>query len=320
MNELIIDNHVILKDIKGILSKLRFDNNDNKLKNIIFSSDEVRVSCPFHKEGLENRPSCNIYIGDSDNLAWGTFHCFTCNTKGSIVSFIAGVLNISQNKAKKWLLDNFTAYEIPSASLLTIDSKIDLTKKIADKKYISESILDNFQSWHPYMQKRKLSKDICLEFNVKYDPKTECIVFPVRDLSGNIVFLTRRNVNKKQFIIDANAEKEVYLLYDIVNNKTKQVFVVESQINALTLRSWGYPAIALMGTGTKYQYDLLKKANILEYILCFDGDEAGRNGAIRFKNNLSNSIIYNIDIPQNKDVNDLNKDEFDKLLLNKHEI
>lgn len=312
MSRLIIDNHIIKQDIKSILSDLKSILLNGKLKDIRYRSDNVRVTCPVHKDGYENKPSCDIYVGDSPDVIWGTTHCFTCGFKGQLFDFIAEASDKSVDWAKKWLKDNFTE-QIITSEILAIDEPIILGNKKTVRKYIAEKELDNYQSWHPYMQKRHLSRDICKEYDVKYDPKSDCIIFPVRDLSGKIKFITKRSVSSKKFIIDKDIEKEVYLLYNIINKGIKEVYVCESQINALTLLSWGYPAIALLGTGSDYQYSLLKKSGILKYDLCFDGDEAGKKGITRFIKNMDNVFISIVDIPNKKDVNDLTKEEFDNL-------
>ena len=102
----------------------------------------------------------------------------------------------------------------------------------------------------------------------------------------------------------------------LIKNNIDTVIVCESQINALTLWSWGYPAIALIGTGSPHQYEVLKKSGIRNYILCFDGDEAGDKGTNRFKKNMSSDVFISTKlIPRGKDVNNLTKEEFDKLPL-----
>ena len=175
--------------------------------------------------------------------------------------------------------------------------------------------LDSYQNWHPYMQQRKLSKNVCEKFDIKYDPKSECIVFPVKDVKGKLKFLTRRSIKSKKFIIDKDIDKEVYLLYNIIKEGVKEVIVTESQINCLTCWSYNLPSIALLGTGTEYQYELLKKSGIIHYILCFDGDEAGRKGRDKFIKNLGDNVFITVvNLPEGKDVNDLNKEEFIQLL------
>lgn len=70
-----------------------------------------------------------------------------------------------------------------------------------------------------------------------------------------------------------------------------------------------------MGTGSKEQYEILKKSNIKNFVLLFDGDIAGRHGAQRFIKNMdNNTFITDIVMPKNKDVNDLSYDEFENIL------
>ena len=69
---------------------------------------------------------------------------------------------------------------------------------------------------------------------------------------------------------------------------------------------------------SKNMYDILRKSGIRNYILCFDGDNAGRKGAARFKKALAKTetSITDIIMPDGKDVNDLSKEEFKIILQN----
>ena len=154
------------------------------------------------------------------------------------------------------------------------------------------------------------------KFKIGYDSETNSITFPVWDEHGKLVMVTERSVNTKHFYIPEDVIKPVYLLNFIKKENITTVYVVESQINALTLWSWGYPAIALIGTGSPHQYEVLKKSGIRNYILCFDGDEAGDKGTNRFKKNMSSDVFISTKlIPRGKDVNNLTKEEFDNLPL-----
>lgn len=197
MNQLIIDNHVIKKDIKSILYELRPYITPGKLKSITYKADDVHVTCPVHKDGLENKPSCGIYVGDSDDITWGTVHCFACGFKGQLYDFIAECCDQSQWWGKEWLKEHFTETVLDGKEVL-IDEPIVLKPQTKKKKFVDENILSTYQTWHPYLEKRKLSKEVCEKFEVKYDPNTECVVFPVRDINGNLTFLTRRSVNSKK--------------------------------------------------------------------------------------------------------------------------
>ena len=310
MSKLIIDNHVIKQDIKSIIHELKKYSSPGKLKSAKYEKDNVTITCPVHKDGQENTPSCNIFVGESEDIIWGTVHCFACGFKGQLYDFIAECCDKTQSWGKSWLKDNFTDLVLDDA-IIEIDDPIILNKKKINKEVIDESILEKYQNWHPYMQERKLTKEVCQKFEIKYDPKSQCIVFPVRDLSGNLKFLTRRSINSKKFIIDKDIDKDVYLLYNIVKEGIKEVIVTESQINCLNCWGYGLPSIALLGTGTDYQYSLLKKSGILHYILCFDGDEAGKNGQDKFIKNMGDNVFITVvNMPKDKDVNDLSQEDF----------
>ena len=314
--DLIIDNRIIKKDIKEILSLLQSEVNNGKLADISYTGDEVAVTCPFHKDGKEKKPSCFIYVGDDNKLPWGTFHCFTCGEKGSIIKFIASCFDRSEYFAKKWLKDNFTEKVIPELDV-PIEDSINLSKpKKQQIKYLDESILSTFQSWHPYMRKRHISKSIAEQFEIKYDSNDKCIVFPVRDLKDKLLFLTRRSVEGKQFYIDNNASKCVYLLNECLKRNYKEVIVCEGQIDALVAWSYGFPAIALFGAGTtENQIDILNKTDIISYILMYDNDAAGRKGAERFKKLIKKNVFINdIIMLKGKDVADCSKEEFWNIL------
>lgn len=320
MNELIIDNHVIKKNIRAILSKLKGELTNGKLADIRYTGDQVAVTCPYHNYGKESHPSCFIYIGDNEKIPWGTFHCFTCGQKGNLVKFIATAADRSEYYAKEWLKKNFTE-KITNQNILDIDKPIELYSMALQalkevQTVVNEDILSLLQSWHPYMEQRHISKEIAERFQVKYDPKTESIVFPVKDKNGNLIFLTTRSIKEKKFHIDSSADKIVYLLYETIRNKYKQVIVVESQINALVSYSYGFPAVALFGAGTtKSQIEELNSTNILHYILMYDNDDAGRKGAERFKKLIRNDVfVTDIIMPKNKDVADCTKEEFWNIL------
>ena len=185
--------------------------------------------------------------------------------------------------------------------------------------YLDESILDTFEynnenALNYLINKRHLSKDVIDYFKIGYNISTASITFPCRDLSGKLVGIFERNIISKHFHIPKINPKPVYLLYENVRLNYNFIFVVESQINALTLFSWGYPAVALFGTGSKSQYEELVKSGIRKFCCVFDGDNAGKEGLNKFIKNMPDStMIFYKNVPDGKDVNDLRKSEFDEL-------
>lgn len=314
MNYPIIKGRIIDTPINIILKKLKSELTNGKLKYIDNKSNGwIRVTCPHHSGGLENNPSCGIYNGDDPKMEKGRAHCFTCNFNVPLYKFVAECFDKSEEYGKKWLLDNFGGKQVTENINL---SYINLNKK-EKTNYINESILDEMQSWHPYMAKRKLSQEVCSLFKIKYDPISECIVFPTWDEKNNLIMITKRSVNSKNFYLDKDKEKPVYLLNYIKNKNIKEVTVCESQINTLTLWSYGIPSVATFGCNiTQHQFDILNKSGINHYYLAFDGDEAGDKGIKNFINNIKKDVFVDIIIlPRGKDVNDLTEEEFNNLKI-----
>lgn len=311
MSDLIIRNHLIRAPIVEILNKVRSELNNSIFNDIQEKGDYVSTNCPVHKGGHERHSSFGIYCGDNPDIEYGFGHCFTCGMSGPLYHIIAECFNETDEFGKQWLIDNFGDTLIDSELNLT---SIELDLKDKQVEYLDESLLDKFQSFHPYMTKRHLTPNVIELFKIKYDPQTQCLVFPVWDEKNNLVMLTRRSVMTKAFLIDANKEKPVYLYNFIKQRGIREVTVVESQINCLTLYSWGYPSIGLFGTGTKHQYEILNKSNINHYYLALDGDSAGDKGIKRFLDNIRKDVFVDIiKIPRGKDVNDLTQEEFEKL-------
>lgn len=294
-----------------IITAIRAETDGRYFRDAEDKGEYIRVTCPNHKGGQETHPSCSIYSkSDSDSIEYGKCHCFTCGYVARLQEMVSDVFAIPLQDAEDWLTSEFAGIIVsPTKNLLPIEQT---TNKV---EYLDESILDAYNGYHDYMWKRKLSKDVVDYFRIGYNKDHNSITFPVWDEHSNLVMITERYIDTKRFHIPQGVDKPVYLLNCIKKFGYSTVIVCESQINALTCWSYGYPAIALFGTGSKTQYSILKKSGIRHYVLMFDGDEAGRKGANRFLSNMpSNVLITDIVMPNGTDVNDLSKNEFDSII------
>ena len=175
-------------------------------------------------------------------------------------------------------------------------------------KYIPESLLDSYRYIHPYMYKRGLTDEIIEEFDIGYDKSRNCLTFPILDLDGNCVFVATRNVSNKFFTLPKDLEKPIYQAYRFTSGKYKEAWIVESFLNCLTLWKYGIPAMALIGTGNKHQYDILSKLPVRSYVLAFDPDNAGYKATQRFRRNVKNKLIKEVVYKDDRDINDLQEE------------
>ena len=316
MRQLIIDNYVINKPIEEILTLLKLSLTNGKLKDIENKGDDILVTCPHHDGGHEKTPACNIYIGNDTKLPYGYFNCFVCGEKGSFLKFVAECFDAPESYAKAWLLKNFGGELI--AKNLFMGEPIVLNRNKGIKKHLDESILDQYQTWNPYLAKRKLSREICELFKVRYDPKYRQVIFPAYDMKGNLVMLAKRSIDTKSFYLDKDVEKPVYCLDYVMKNNIKTVLITEGPFDCLTGWEYGFPTIATFGKISDYQIEQINKSCINIIYAAFDNDAAGRSFLETLKRKLTKRIIViETKFPANKkDVNDLSKEELQEIIKN----
>lgn len=311
---LVVDgNKVIETPVKNILESLHYElasRHIDKLQRIEYKQKNARVICPMHSDGHERTPSCDILLEDKGDLPAGTVHCFGCGYKGTLVKFVADCLDVPYRQAVEWLL-SIAQYSLQED--IRDVKELDISNKDVKKVHTVVSLdeLRQYDYIHPYMFKRKLTESIIEKFEVGYDPKLDAITFPVY-VDGECRFVCKRRVSFKRFDMPTMEEKPIYGLDYVSSN---EIYVVESIINCLTLWSWGYQAVALFGTGSSTQIETLKSIPQRKLILALDGDTAGRAGTRKLLKALDNKIVSYVDMPNGKDINDLSKEEFEKLKI-----
>lgn len=256
-----------------------------------------------------------------------THNCFACNyvdTLQGMISKCFGYMN-DDTFGKNWLLQNFVTGELYNRPHIKVD--INRNRNIKPVvNYVSEEELASYRYTHPYMYQRKLNDYVIEKYDVGYQkdfvlvtqnedgtekrwPPIECLTFPVRDEKGNCLFVSRRAIYNKNFFLPPNIQKPVYGIYELPKD-CKTVIVCESVINALTCVVYGFPAVALFGTGDTWQAEQLNKLNVRKFVLGLDPDKAGAKGIYRLQKTIKGKMLSKLIIPKGKDINDLSYEEF----------
>ena len=307
--------NIIMTDVQDIILELRHQlslNGDNRFNKMIDTPANLMVCCPFHHNGQERKPSMGILKKS------GVCHCFACGWVGSLSEMVSNCFGYDDlgKFGDKWLIKNFLSVEVENRQDVTLDfyrnSKSDSGKNC---NYVSEEELDSYRYFHPYMWKRKMTPDAVDIFDVGYDSKTDCLTFPVRDVHGKCLFVARRSVKTKYFHYPQGVDKPVYGVYELsqLEQFPDEIIIAESMINCITAWVYGKYAVALNGTGTKEQYEQLRKLPCRSYVLALDPDAAGEHGREKLRKALYDKLVYEYIIPEGKDLNDLTKQEFDNL-------
>ena len=303
-----VDDYLIDTPVEEIIDILRKDLlvsfDVNRFEKVRRTGDNVMIQCPFHKEGQETKPS----MGISDE---GECHCFTCGWSGSLDRFISNLYGYEDNGkyGKYFLLSRLDSFEMPKREIHLAFEKPDITEE--SKDVIEDSLLAQYRYTHPYMYERHLTDKLIDFFDIGYDCDTNSITFPIKDIDGDVVFVAMRSIQYKYFSLPANINKPVYGAYLFKSGKYSKAVICESVFNALTCWKFGIPAMALMGTGSKYQMDILRNLPVRHYVLGLDPDEAGDRGVEKIKRYLGDCKLlskYLYKRGDSRDINDLDSD------------
>jgi len=324
-----VNKNPILADELQVLNELKVQlelNGILRFAEFKVGPRNIQFNCPIHNDGQERKPSCGISTVNKEEVPAGTVHCFTCGYTASLEQMISDCFGKDDDGAfgKEWLIKNFLTISIENRKDIILDLERGNNRNIT--KYVSEEELDSYRYYHPYMYKRRLTNEVIEQFDVGYDDHFElkdkfgkvksvlrCLTFPVRDVNGNTLFIARRSVDIKFFHYPEGVDKPIYGLYELPKD-ANEIIVCESVLNTLTCYTYGKPSVALLGLGTEYQYDQLRKLPCRKIITALDPDGAGYRATERLKKALKgNKLVTSYVLPEGKDVNDLEKEEFEKL-------
>ena len=295
------------------------------------SGDHIQITCPYHSNGMERKPSAGLRKSD------GIFHCFACGEVHSLPEVISHCFGHDEDLIGtwgwQWLLKNFAIVQVEERKDVEIDFRrsnmADKNSIKADKinnNRVTEEELDKYRYTHPYMYKRGLTDEVIEMFDIGYDRNTDCITFPVRDIRGNCLFIARRSVKTKFFNYPEGVEKPLYGQYELAKYGEKvisvgyelrrvpkytEIIVCESMLDALSFWTVGKYAVALNGLGNELQFEQLRNLPCREIILATDMDERGLAARERIRKNMKNTkIISEYFFPEGrKDANDCTKEE-----------
>lgn len=316
-------------DVEVILEKLKGETGIPR--SIKPTGRNVMIPCPYHKGGMERKPSCGILTED----VWakgklykeGQVHCFTCGHTVDFIEFVSDAFGKTDGgrEGYRWLVKNFLTIEIEERQKIKVDMSRTKEKNRRQKtklEFISEEELAQYRFYHDYMFERKLDEDVIELFDVGYDRKEKAITFPVHyHKNGKVLMIQRRSVISKFFKNPGETQKTLtlYGLWQVQNAiangvKIDKLYITESIIDALTIWVYGGYAISLMGLGGFEQYDILKNIpGIRAYVLALDNDSAGWTAMDKLKEAINGAkLLYEFPFPRK--VNDINEMSYEQFI------
>lgn len=237
---------------------------------------EIQGFCPFpHAKGSDAEGGTRSL---GINIEKGVFNCFSCQRKGNDAKLIAQLLNIPYLDAKKLLGHG--------------PSKVAKEVPIEAVREAHAALLNNPDMLRFLFEKRGLTKDAVLEYQLGYKLNEKRLWIPVRDDWGRVVDVRRHLLDKTRgepkSLPYAKAATRLFLFNDL--HQEEEIIICEGELDALCARVQGFKACSVTGTGAggwnnTFNRDFAGK----RVAIIYDCDDAGRRGAIKVATLLHNA-------------------------------
>jgi len=302
--------------IENLLEKLKIEH------YIWLNEKQVQVSCPLapwlHKNGLDKRPSCGISIKGKPK-----FNCFTCGESGGLWSLVDTYISLSRDFSLENLRDELLAKDDVSLST-KFESIVDNTdwlykkEKVIPLKHCLRNYSELEKRCRAYLIKRRVTEKTAKEFDLRYDRKSDRLIFPVKDQNNNIVGAvgrTLRNEYPKYKNLFGFKSGSILGGLNKVNDRNNNILVVEGFFDLLVCYRFAQEIgldVVCSWTAhlTKSHIDQLSSLNKIVFI-GFDGDAAGEKGWQGIKKLRRFFIdIRRAKIPKEQDIGDLHRQQF----------
>ncbi|MDA3891096.1 MAG: CHC2 zinc finger domain-containing protein, partial [Salinivirgaceae bacterium] len=276
------------------------------------------IKCPFHDD---DKPSCKIYPETN------TYNCFGCGKTGDQIQFIQNKENCSKHAALKKATELIGTKETNNTDAMGIAEKrgsvteVDFEALFAKQK---ESLPRSPKALE-YLKQRGLlrlrsaaSLEVGYNSGIGWKKLKQCVIFPLKDKSGNVVSLYGRRVEESkghglEFGKHYYSENRSGLYPGYPNENTETLIITEAIIDSASLLQIeelkDFEMLSAYGTNgltAEHKAAIKELENLQKIIFFFDGDAAGRDGASKYAEELKELCkISIVPTPDGEDVNSL---------------
>jgi len=316
----------ILKMNVSVLDVAKYLNMDMKVEN-----GKIFSTCP----GNHGSKSGKSFVLEKDR-----FKCWNCGLYGNAITLFMEKTGLEFVEAIKRMATEMCPNAIESNNRPLLN----LSKKYRDiqKEFVTfdEKVKKGLEG---LLTQRNLDKSVLKKYEIGYSKSNlESIIdidgtglsknnfyFTSRRMTipikshGEVIGFTMRKISKKEDNIPKyyNITKTPYekWLWGY-HFKMKEVVICEGVFDAITVKEYGYEAVATLGTAiSRERIENVLKGTKRIYLM-FDNDEAGENAIEQFFfNNPLDSEVFVCKIP-NHDPDGCSKEEIDNSIANAVEI
>jgi len=297
-----------------------------------------KALCPFHDEST---PSLSIDRGK------GVYHCFGCGQKGDHLSFLQLHAKLSFQDALAQLHQRTGSPPRTARPAAEEPFPYDLMARLAE---VWHQAFCERPEGQAYLESRGIcDRELMRAFQVGYcdgeqllaitgeaerpilqrvgvfneggkEFFSRCVVFPLKDRENRVVgFVGRSTLPGSKVPHRLCAGNRQGLFYPTATQGATSVILVEGVLDALAVMQAGFLSVMATGGAQACPPALLEHlvaAQVSEVTLCFDGDEAGQQGARTLQARLEKAglKVRNLTLPEAKDPAKCSPAELQKLL------
>lgn len=200
------------------------------------------------------------------NVEKGVGVCFSCHYTWSLTGKDS---NIEYTALSKYIRSRITNF-------IKEDDKDDVK--------LPDTMLQRYNFPCKYWEEERfINPDTQKLFNLGYDPISDAVTIPMRDIYGNLLGVTRRFIskdfegsNRYRYPKEVKTSQNVFASWLHNDYDMRTVYIFEGAIDAMRLWQLGYPAIGLYGSNfSPAQLQLILRMGVERAILFGDSDESG---------------------------------------------
>lgn len=233
--------------------------------------------------------------------------------KGNLVRLLAWLEDTTEEDIEDSLLEGY-GYEVEDDDF-KLEINLDNSAAV-DKIFTDKDVAPFMTPKYEYLEGRGISRAVQDTFGIGYDGKGKgAVAFFWRDaFTGAIINIKFRSIHEKKFYYADGGQQvknHLYGLWDALQAGHDDLYLVESEIDALYLWSVGIPAIALGGSFlSESQKDIIVRSGIESLVIATDNDDAGNRVRRQIRRELGGDLtLLDLMLPEGADVNDLSPDQ-----------
>ncbi|MGI5888408.1 MAG: DNA primase [Oscillospiraceae bacterium] len=312
------------------------------------SGKRYRGLCPFHNE---KTPSFFIFPDTR------SFYCFGCGAGGDVITFIEKAENLTYIEAVRFLAQR-AGMEMPEDTdnkVGRLRTRILAANREAARFFYAMLNTDSGREARGYLRRRGLRDSTITRFGIGYSPDSwdllrnalrdkgftddemiaaglckrsskgsvydffrNRVMFPVIDLSGNVVAFSGRRLREedspRKYVNTGDTlvfkKSRILFAMNLAKNsisKNREIILAEGQMDAISMHQAGFDnAVAALGTALTDEHIKIMANYADSVVLAYDSDDAGRKATARAISmfRASNISVKVLEIPGAKDADE----------------